>query len=167
VLSFLGVGVQVVLFPLLVVRSARDGLRERWWTVRGVAPGADVVAVTPEGLSVWRERGGREFLRLDLRAGDVVGVGWSPRVGFDVDKSVRPAALRVVARDATHALRPGAADAVGKALRDVIVAAAVAAWDVPATHVRPTRCPYCAAPAVLVASAPCPACGASPERVGR
>lgn len=156
----------LALSPLLVWSAAfRRTLRESWLDLRGVAPEAYGVALEPAGfLLAERRRGARRepLLRLDAR--DLLGIAYSATLGYDREVTRQPAALRLLTRDGAHRLGFALPDeAAGRALRDLLLARAVELWvGIPATTLRPTRCPYCGRLYPFAPDAACPSCGAPP-----
>lgn len=152
--------------PLLLVSAAfRRTLRETWLDLRGVPPEAYGVALEPAGfLTVERRRGERREVVTRLDARDLLGIAYSASLGYDRDVTRQPAALRLLTRDAAHRLEFALPhEAAGHALRDLLLARAVELWEgIPATTLRPTRCPYCGRLYPFAPETVCPSCGAPP-----
>ncbi len=155
---------ELIVSPLLIwTASFRRTLRETWLDLQGAPPEEYLVALHDDRrLTVERRRHERRDVLLALDARDLLGVAYSPTLGYDAKVTRQPPALRLLTRDEVHRLAFDLpTQAAGHALRDLLLARAAERWaGVPAVTLRPTKCPYCGRLYPFAAGAACPGCGA-------
>lgn len=156
----------IPLLPLLLLSdSGRRGIRHFWLNLRGASPERRVVTIRPELIKTHREREGESWDEDVVDGRDILGITFSPSLGYDRDVTRHAATLRLVGRTHSRALDlPGAATS-GRTLRELIVAATLRLRSSDAAlglsnQVQGTRCPFCAALYVMQPGSRCPSCGA-------
>lgn len=166
----LGAVLFIVLSPILIValltERGRKAVRESWDNVRGVPPGTHVIAVRAECIETFHLRKGERRDHDVIDGRELLGLTYSPTLGFDKDVTRRNSTLRIIGRRHTRTLRITRAGQSAHALRDLLVAATLRlrqarpelglSGDGP----HPTRCPFCSALYLMDPGTRCPSCGA-------
>jgi hypothetical protein len=155
-----------LLLPLMLFGLDGWGhsFRRAWADLRGVPPASWQVSITADAVNAFWQRGPRVEHRVVMHASDLLGLAFSPTLGFDRDVSRNKAALTLVADNELVRSAIPLAPREGRALRDVLVGTAVMTWTgLPTTMIRPSRCPYCGGLYVFSADSPCPSCGGWPS----
>lgn len=167
----LGTLLFVACLPLLLILAftpdGRRKLRHAWADVRGSGPPPRVVVeVRAESLCTYHARGDERWDEQIVEGADLLGITFSPALGYDPDVTRRAASLRLIGRQRSATLPLKRATAAERALRDLLLAATLRlrrerpelglAGPGPA----PTRCPFCAALYVMDPGTRCPSCGA-------
>ncbi|MEZ4226098.1 MAG: hypothetical protein R3B13_34450 [Polyangiaceae bacterium] len=151
---------------LLLSQTGKRALRFGWQDLRGVGERSRVVVeVRAESLRSYWERSGETWNEALLDGRTLLGITFSPTLGYDADVTLRAATLRCIGRQGSSALPLQRAASVQSALRDFLVAATLRL-----RAERPelgllgsaaaTRCPFCSALFVMTPGARCPSCGA-------
>ncbi len=160
----------VVMLPfmplLLFSESARRALRHMLQNIFGGPPEQRVVTARAESLESFRRRGDEQWDRELIDGRDLVGITFSPTLGYDRQVTRHPASLRFVGRRASRMIVWPGVETYGRALRDALLAATLRSrqerpelgllGDGP----HPTKCPYCRALYVMQPGTTCPSCGA-------
>ncbi len=146
----------VVFTPLtLWTRQGRADLQDLWHDLLR-RPARHVAAEVSREALVLDQGRGEHGTRRTLSATELLGLAWSPRLGFaPVTRQV--ACLRIFTRSGGHVLRLPGDPGGGPALRDL----ALLTLGVGRAS-RPSRCSYCGTSRVLVETPRCPSCGAPP-----
>ncbi len=161
----------VVCVPLLLLiaysEEGRRKLRHAWADVQGKGPRPrTVVEVRAESLHAYQARGEERWDEQVIDGADLLGITFSPALGYDADVTRHAASLRLIGRQRSATLPLKRATLAERALRDLIVAATLRLRrDRPELGLggdeqTPTRCPFCAALYVMAPSSRCPSCGA-------
>lgn len=157
--------ISVFLLPLALFgsRGWLRSIRSAWADVRGVPAATWRVEVDEEAVRLRWQREDWVQDQVVLHATDMLGVAFSPTLGFDRDVERKPPTLTLVARDELVRTRIPLQAREGRAMCDAIVGAAIASWEgIPTTMLRPSKCPFCATLYTFEAETPCPSCGAWP-----
>jgi hypothetical protein len=125
------------------------------------------VTVRSGSLEIEVSRGSVIYQRLVIDGRDLLGITFSPALGYDRAVSRLQATLRFIGRTRSGTL-PLELDLpeYGRALRDFLVGATIRLRALHpelglATHAsRPARCPYCGTLHVMGPGTKCPSCGA-------
>ncbi|MFO0571858.1 MAG: hypothetical protein U0263_39910 [Polyangiaceae bacterium] len=97
---------------------------------------------------------------------ELLGITFSPSLGFDADVTRSPASLRLIGRRQTATLPLKRAMKAERALRDLLVAATLRlrsanpSLGLAALGASTTRCPFCGASYEMRSGSRCPSCGA-------
>ncbi len=160
----------IVLVPfvplLLLMEQGRRALRLAWMDLRGGPPTRRVISVRAETLRTHKEKGPEHWDETVIDGRDLLGITFSPTLGYDRDVTRQPASLRLIGRQGSSTLSLARAEQAGRALRDVLLAATLRLREArPELGLlgegpHPTRCPFCAARYVMAPGARCPSCGA-------
>ena len=159
-----------VLIPLspilLFVKSGRRAMRESWDDVRGVDPPKRVITVRAESLSIHKQRGDRRWGEAFVDGASMLGITFSPTLGFDKDVTRFESSLRCVGERTTIRLPLSRAAECGTAVRDLLVASTLRMrharpeLGLLGPGPRPTRCPFCTGLYDMQPGSQCPYCGA-------
>lgn len=161
----------VLCLPLLgLLALSPDGrrkLRHAWADVRGSGPlPSTVVEIRAESLRAYHARGGERWDEQIIDGSDLLGITFSPTLGYDEAVTRQPASLRLIGLQSSSSLPLRRANLAEDALRDLLVAATLRLrrerpeLGLAAVELVATRCPFCAALFVMSPGARCPSCGA-------
>lgn len=152
---------------LLLSPASRRSLRHAWADLRGSAERSrTVVQVRAESIATFRERGSERWDEHVIDGSDLLGITFSPTLGYDANVTRYPASLRLIGRRHSTALPLSRARGAERALGDLLVAATLRLRSArPELGLlgpgpRPTRCPFCAALYLMEPGSRCPSCGA-------
>ena len=150
----------------------REQVGEVWKNVRGIDPGRREVSVTAAAITARRVRGERVWNETRVDGYELLGLTFSPTLGYSGEIKRNASTLRCIGRDHTITMPMPLPASMGRMLRDWLIATSLQlraekpelglAGDGP----RPTRCPYCATLYVFQPGTPCPSCGGWPEQLG-
>jgi len=154
--------------PLLMLsEKGRRALRHSWADLRaGRSQTRQVVCVRAESVSAYRERTGEKWDEVIIDGAELLGITFSPTLGYDQNVTPSPATLRLIGRHESTTLPLAAARQAERALRDVLVGATLRLrrarpeLGLSGAGPHPTRCPFCAALFVMAPGSRCPSCGA-------
>jgi hypothetical protein len=152
-------------------RPWRHSLANCWDDVLGRPDGWCEVEIGATRMDVRRKRGARVFQELRVDGFDLLGITFSPTLGYDADVRHHGATLRCVGRMRTVRMDIPAAPQEGRALRDYLVATVLALraekpeLGLSGAGSRPTRCPWCSALYVFSPGQNCPSCSGWPEEL--
>lgn len=161
----------VLCAPLFLVLAfspeGRRRVRHAWADVRAKGPPPRaVVEVRAESLRTYHARGDERWDEQIVDGSDLLGITFSPSLGYDENVSRQAASLRLIGLQRSSTLPLRRAQQAERALRDLLLAATLRlrrarpelglAGHGPA----PTRCPFCAALYLMDPGARCPSCGA-------
>jgi hypothetical protein len=96
----------------------------------------------------------------------LLGITFSPSLGYDTNVTPAPATLRLIGRRKSAVLPIRSARNSERALRDLLVAATLRLrrerpeLGLLGAGPQPTRCPFCAALYLMEPGSRCPSCGA-------
>jgi hypothetical protein len=162
----------VPLCPVLVLfERGRFVLRETWDGVRGVPTSERRITVRAESVTTEVVRGKRTWDRQVVDGSDLIGITFSPTLGYDREVRRHDATLRFIGRRSSVRVRLHRSGDVGTAVKDLLVAATLRARQArPELGLlgpgpRPTRCPYCGGLYDMQPGSLCPYCGAPAEHV--
>lgn len=151
---------------LLFSADARRTLRHTLQKVFGGPPEQHVITARAESLEAFRQRGSEQWDRELIDGRDLIGIAFSPTLGYDRQITRHPASLRLLGRRASRLIVWPGMETYGRALRDALLGATLRLrqerpelgllGDGP----HPTKCPYCRALYVMQPGATCPSCGA-------
>ena len=160
----------VVMLPfaliLLFSENGRRGLRHTIKNIFGGPPEQRVITARAESLECFRRRGSEQWDRELIDGRDLVGITFSPTLGYDRRVTRHTASLRLVGRRCSRMIVWPGVEAYGRALRDALVAATLRLrqerpeFGLLGDGPHPTKCPYCRALYVMQPGATCPSCGA-------
>lgn len=158
----------LLLVPLLwLSENGRRGLRHGWQDLRGRGSRSRVVVeVRAESISSHHERGDERWDHQVLDGAELIGITFSPLLGYDEDVKRLPASLRLIGKRNSTGLPLTRARKAERALRDLLVAATLRLREarpelgLAGPGPQPTRCPFCAARYMMDPGARCPSCGA-------
>ncbi len=97
---------------------------------------------------------------------DLLGIAWSATLGYDRDVRRRMPHVRLITRQRMIELPAGDSPDVGRALRDLLIAATLQLRSVhpelglQGPGARPAHCPFCGTLYVFEPGARCSSCGA-------
>jgi hypothetical protein len=163
--------VGTILFsPLSLLSRPREALgevRDAWADLTRRPCKVTRVTVRAGSLEIEVSRDGAIYQRMVIDGRDLVGITFSPALGYDRAVSRLKATLRFIGRTRSGTL-PLELDMpeYGRALRDFLVGATIRMRALHpelglTTHAsRPARCPYCGTLHVMGPSTKCPSCGA-------
>jgi hypothetical protein len=167
VLGWLMALVLVPFVPLLLLMvQGRRALRLGWMDLRGGPPTRRVVSVRAEAIRTYKEKGPERWDEVVIDGRDLLGITFSPSLGYDRDVTRQPSALRLLGRQGSSTVSLPRAEQTGRAMRDVLVGATLRLREARpelgllGTGPHPTRCPFCAARYLMAPAARCPSCGA-------
>ena len=154
--------------PVLALsEKGRRALRHSWADLRaGGSQTSQVVCVRAESITTYRERRDEKWDEQIIDGAELLGVTFSPALGYDTDVTPSPATLRLIGRRQSATLPLSRAGEAERALRDLLVGATLRLrrarpeLGLLGTGPHPTRCPFCAALYVMEPSSRCPSCGA-------
>jgi hypothetical protein len=156
---------------LLFFQAGRAALRDAWDDLRGASPPKRVISVRAESLGVHIQRGNRRWGEHFVDGSSLLGLTFSPTLGFDKKVMRHEASLRLVGDRTTVKLRVSRAAECGAALRDLLVAASLRLRQAKpelgliGPGPRPTRCPFCTGLYDMQPGSQCPYCGAPAGRI--
>jgi len=161
----------VACLPLLLLLAyspdGRRKLRHAWADVRGKGPPMrTVVEVRAECIRAYHARGEERWDDEVIDGAELLGITFSPSLGFDADVTRSPASLRLIGRRQTATLPLKRAMKAERALRDLLVAATLRlrsanpSLGLAALGASTTRCPFCGASYEMRSGSRCPSCGA-------
>jgi hypothetical protein len=163
--------VALVLSPLNLLSRPREmlnELRDAWADLMRRPPKTTRVLVRAGSIETEVSRDGVMYEREVIDGRDLVGITFSPALGYDRAVTRLGATLRFIGRtrSGTLPLHLDRRD-VGRALRDFLVGATLKMRQLhPELGLasmgvaRPARCPYCGTLHVMGPSTKCPSCGA-------
>ena len=163
--------VAMLLFsPLTLLGRPREAIidmRDAWADLTKGPRKLTRVTVRAGSLEIEVSRAGAVYQRLVIDGRDLVGITFSPALGYDRAVSRLKATLRFIGRTRSGTL-PLELDMpeYGRALRDFLVGATLRLRALHpelglATHAsRPAKCPYCGTLHVMGPGTKCPSCGA-------
>lgn len=165
------------LLSIGLVVPLRVLLRAPWWRdlkyavldAVGIAPERWCIEIRPDGIEAWEERAAGVAWRESVHG--ILGVTWSPSLGWDRLVQRRRCALRILGRNSTAVLSPSCTGPRGSALGEALVSAILELrrraphLGLPTDGSSPSRCPYCGAVFAMDIGVSCPSCGAWPEAV--
>jgi hypothetical protein len=168
ILGWLLVPLVLPFVPLLLLsENGRRAVRHSWADLRaGRSQTRQVVCVRAESVSTYRERDGEKWDESIVDGAELLGITFSPSLGYDQNVTPTPATLRLIGRHKSATLPLIAARQAERALRDLLVAATLRLrrerpeLGLLGAGPHPTRCPFCAALFVMEAGSRCPSCGA-------
>jgi hypothetical protein len=160
----------LLLSPLSLLSRPREALgdmRDAWADLSKQPRKLTRVSVRADSLEIEISRDGTLYQRLVIDGRDLVGITYSPALGYDRGVSRLKATLRFIGRtrSGTLPLELGMPE-YGRALRDFLVGATLRMRALHpelglATHAsRPARCPYCGTLHIMGPGTKCPSCGA-------
>lgn len=134
--------------------------------IKRAPPAHKIISVRAESIRTHMERGPDRWMEQVLDGRDLIGITFSPTLGYDRDVTRSAASLRFIGRSRTTTLPVTRAAEAGRALRDLLVAATLRL-----RRSRPelgllgegpvaAHCPFCAALYVMEPGSRCPNCGA-------
>lgn len=156
---------------LALTENGRRAMRHSWADLRaGRSQTQRAVRVRAESIATYRQRttSGTEE-RWDeqiIDGAELLGITFSPVLGYDPDVTRMPASLRLVGRRNSATLALSRAGQAERALRDLLVAATLRLrrarpeLGLLGSGPSPTRCPFCAALYLMEPGSRCPSCGA-------
>lgn len=170
ILGWLLVPVVLPLAPLLALsEQGRRSMRHFAADLRaGRSQTQRVVCVRAESITTYQERE-QKSERWDehiIDGAELLGITFSPTLGYDEAVTRSPATLRLIGRRGSATLPLSRARDAERALRDLLVAATLRLREArPELGLlgrgpTPTRCPFCAALFVMEPGSRCPSCGA-------
>jgi len=168
VLGWLMVPLVLPFVPFLLLSdNGRRAVRHSWADLRAGQPQTrTVVCVRAESLTTYRERTGERWDEQILDGAELLGITFSPSLGYDKNVTPAPATLRLIGRRKSTVLPIQSAGDSERALRDLLVAATLRLrrerpeLGMLGTGPQPTRCPFCAALYLMEPGSRCPSCGA-------
>lgn len=160
----------IVMLPfipiLMFAERGRRALAHGARDILGGPPEQRVITARAESLECHRQRGEEKWDKMLIDGRDLVGITFSPTLGYDRDLTRHAASLRLLGRRSSRMILWPGLEAYGRALRDALLAATLRLrqerpelgllGDGP----HPTKCPYCRALYVMEPGATCPSCGA-------
>jgi len=159
---------RLLLSPLMLSRPREffAEVRDAWADLTKAPRKVTRITVTAGSLELHTSRGDSVYQRLVIDGRDLVGITFSPSLGYDRDVTRHRATLRFIGRTRSGTL-PLELDLpdCGPALRDFLVGATIRLRALHpelglATHAsRPARCPYCGTLHVMGPGTKCPSCG--------
>lgn len=170
ILGWLVAPLLIPIAPLLwLSEQGRRSLRHFFTDLRaGRSQTERVVCVRAESITTYQHRTAKDE-RWDehiVDGAELLGVTFSPTLGYDEAVTRSPATLRLIGRRASATLPLTRAKNAERALRDLLVAATLRLREArPELGLlgrgpTPTRCPFCAALYVMQPGSRCPSCGA-------
>lgn len=167
----LGTILFVLCLPLLLVLAfspdGRRRLRHAWADVRGKGPPPRaVVEIRAESLRTYHARGGERWDEQIVDGADLLGITFSPSLGYDENVTRQTASLRLIGLQRSSTLPLKRANQAERALRDLLLSATLRLrrarpeLGLAAPGPAPTRCPFCAALYLMDPGTRCPSCGA-------
>ncbi|HEX8702278.1 MAG TPA: hypothetical protein VF815_25825 [Myxococcaceae bacterium] len=161
---------RLVLSPLVLLNRPREflpELRDAWADLTKAPRKVTRITVRAGSLEMQTTRGDSIYQRVVIDGRDLVGITFSPTLGYDWEVTRHKASLRFIGRTRSGTL-PLELDLpeCGPALRDFLVGATIRLRALHpelglATHAsRPAKCPYCGTLHVMGPGTKCPSCGA-------
>lgn len=152
---------------LLLTENGRRAVRHSWADLRAGGPQTcTVVCVRAESLTTYRERRDERWDEQVIDGAELLGITFSPSLGYDKNVTPEPATLRIIGRRKSAVLPLQGANETERALRDLLVSATLRLrkerpeLGLLGAGPQPTRCPFCTALYLMEPGSRCPSCGA-------